>query len=205
MAKEATERKKSPVNEKMLEAEGSTAITGAAPGQMEYGDIHLEDLGRLSDFPDSASIDDPEEGTGEWCVVLVDFMSGAGEHDAFTKGDVRRISRIVPGYANPEVDRNLVRSRVKRLLQIQAIRLASREEAGKGRIEVSFESESASVQAERQRRMAVEQENEILRERLGLARDAQIMATPGQAGASEAAQEAVAADPSWDEDDDKES
>ena len=185
-------RKSSSVNEKMFEVAGSTSIGEAdAPGTSNGGDIHFEELGRLSDFPSVMVNDNPIEGTGEWCVVLADYLSGAGEEDHFGKGHVRRISRLVPGYSDTEVDRGLVKGRIRRLLETKAIRLATRDEVGNDKVIVTLDSERDDMHNERQRRINAEQENTLLRERLGLAHDAQVAATPNQAGASDEAQQAA--------------
>lgn len=194
------ERQRSPVNEQMLKVDGTSSIDGDRPGSTTPNlDVSFEDLGKLSEFPSLDARDNPEDGTGEWCVVLSDYLSGSGDDDHFQKGHVRRLSRIVTGYADSvgangevvpaEPNRDKVRSALKRLFTLGAIRKASRNEIGQDKIDVTYESESASTQAERIRRQQVEEENAILRERLGLAADAQIAATPHQATASDEAQQ----------------
>lgn len=185
------ERKKSPINESMLEVEGTTSIGDALPpGSSIPTDIDFEGLGRLTDFPDDPEAATHTDGSGEYVVVLTDYLTGAGEHDYFSKGHVRRISRVIPGYGDKNQE-ELVKGRIKRLLGLKAIRLATTEEQGQDKVEVTLESESETVTAERNRRIAVEQENAILRQRLGLANDAAVAATPGQAGASAEAQGAA--------------
>lgn len=185
----AKDRNKSPLNDKMLEADGDSAIVGPPPGTANRADIELEDLGKLSEFPTPMHSVHPEEGTGEYVVVLADFLSGSGEN-TFVKGDVRRLSNIIQGYDDPRTDREVIKGRIKRFFDMKAIRLATAEEAGRDKVQVTLESESESVQNERNRRIAAENENRILRERLGLASEAQAAASPN-AGASGQAQQAT--------------
>lgn len=204
------ERKKSPVNEAMLEVQGTTSIGDAPPpGIINYADVDLEELGQLSEFPSTLMLDDPEQGVGPWMVVLSDYLSGAGQFDDFTKGDVRRLSRIVKGYDDPDVSRDIVRARVKRLFELKAIRKAAPEEVGKVKVEVTRESESESVAQERNRRISAEAENERLREQLALANAGLVNASPNQADASLTAQKEAAGDgdesgkdPNWEDDED---
>lgn len=185
-------REVSPVNKNMYKADGATPVQGEAPGTSNKGDIHFEDLGKLSEFPTPPhSTANPEEGTGEYVVVLCDFLSGAGEHDTFLKGHVRRLSRIIPDYGTEE-DRDIIRGRVKRLFDNKAIRLAAPEEKGKDMVAVSVESESESVTAERNRRILLQNENEVLRQKLAEALGARDDLTPSKAGQSSAAQSAAA-------------
>ncbi len=191
MAKEAVSRKQSIMSDKIYEVDGVNAIGNVpAPGVSEHNVVEFETLGQLMDVAtDSQNHDD---GEGEFVVVLSNFLSGASEDDHFSQGDVRRISRVVPGYSDPAVSRDVVRDRVRRLLSLKAIRLATPEEQSQSRIDVTVEGESASVQSERNKRIAVERENTLLRERLGIANGAYLDASnPGQAGASNAAQQAV--------------
>lgn len=202
-------RKQSPINEAMYEVQGTTSIGDATPpGLIDIADVDLEELGRLSEFPAVGVLDNPDEGTGPWLVVLSDYLSGAGQHDDFTKGDVRRMSRIVVGYADPEVARDVVKSRVRRLFELKAIRKAAPEEIGMGKVEITAEGESESMAHERNRRIAAEAENERLREQLALANAGMVNASPQQSGASAGAQaEAVGEeakggnkDPEWEDD-----
>lgn len=185
------DRNKSPLNDKMLEAEGQSAIMGPPPGTANRVDIELEELGKLSEFPTPMHGVHPEEGTGEYVVVLADYLSGSGEN-SFVKGAVRRLSNIIEGYDDPSIDRDVIKGRIKRFFDMKAIRIATKEEAGQDRVEVTLESESETVQNERNRRIAAENENAILRERLGMATEAQAAASPN-AGASGAAQQATIA------------
>jgi hypothetical protein len=195
------ERKKSPINEHMLEVEGTTSIGDApAPGTSKpFMDVHLEDLGPMSEFPELQNERDIEEGVGDYCVVLADYFSGATDYDNFVKGDVVRLSKLIPGYTDKKVSRDIIKGRILRHFQNGSLRKASSDEIGVGRIEVTLESESQTVQSERNRRIALERENEILRQRLGMAYDAKVAATPGLAGASEEAQDAVGDDDSGSE------
>ncbi len=82
-------RQVSTQNDKMLNAEETqSAIIGEVPpGTANMGsDITLEELGALSSFPDPTPIDNPDEGTGDAVVVLVDILSGVGG-DAFGGSD----------------------------------------------------------------------------------------------------------------------
>lgn len=188
-------RNKSAANETMLEVpeDSKSAISGSAPGTATAPakGVYFENLGHLADFPTGGSTSNPGEGSGESCVVLVDFMSGATPDDQFTKGQVVRLSRLIPGFTDETVDRDVIKSRIRRHFDNKSIRLATRDEQGQDFVEVTFETESDAMQSERDRRIAVERENEILRERLGIANEAMIAATPGQAGASGVAQNAV--------------
>ena len=179
----------SEVDKTKREAIGTTAVPGLAPGTaLAADDIDLENLGRLSEFPDLQPNDDPVEGTGEFVVILADYFTGVGEGDYFKKGDVRRMSRVIQGYADPKVNRDVVRGQIKRYLSIKAFRLATRDEQGQGHVEVTFETESDAVTLERNRRIQAENELELLRNQMGLAVEGQAQATPGRAGASGAAQ-----------------
>lgn len=192
------QRKHSESNKNMLEAEGATPINGLPPGMgLSEGDISFEELGKLSEFPDSLEVDNPEEGTGDFIVVLSDTLTGV-EDESFKKGDVRRLSRVIMGFEKPEIDRDFIKGRIKRLFALKAIRMASSEEVtmarkNGGAIEVIPENETNEVHVERNRRFALEQENERLRRSLQMAEAAQQQATPGKAGSSEQAQTAAAA------------
>lgn len=185
-------REVSPVNAQMFKANGATPVQGEAPGTANKGDIHFEELGRLADFPNPphASVG-PEEGVGEYVVVLTDYLSGAGPHDTYLKGHVRRLSRIIPFYVE-EPNRDVIKGRIKRLFDDRAIRLATKDEWGQNRVTVTVESESASVTAERNKRILLESENEVLREQLANSMAARQDATPATAGQSDAAQDAAA-------------
>ncbi len=78
------------------------------------------------------------------------------------------------------------------MFDVGAIRLADKEEATQSNVPVTAESETPSMQAERNRRIGVEQENAILRQKLEDAHGAIDNATPGKAGASEEAQKEAA-------------
>lgn len=191
-------RKRSTVNENMLEADGATPITGLPPGEGQpLGDVTIETLGKLSSFPDLTQVDNPAEGTGEWIVVLSDFLTGTGETESFARGAVRRLSRVVVGLDDESVDRNLVKGRLKRLFTLRAIRMATNEEVAyaeqnAGKIDIVEANETEAVQNERAKRLELEKENEQLRQALMNAGVAREEATPSTAGASSAAQAATA-------------
>lgn len=185
-----TQREVSPVNKTMFKATGATPVQGDAPGTSNMADISLEDLGKLSDFPNPPhAAQNPDDGTGEYVVVLADYLSGADEY-TFTKGHVRRLSLIIQDY-DKEPNRDIIKGRIKRFFEIKAIRLASPEEKGQDRVAVTVESESKSVTEERNKRIMVENENEVLRTALANATSAAQDATPNTAGQSAAAQTAV--------------
>lgn len=181
-------RKASAVDEKMLKVEGTTSIGLAeAPGKLPEADVEFEGLGLLSEFPSQSELEKPE-GTGEHCVVLCDFMTGVDGHGSFRKGDVVRLSWVIAGYTDRKVSRETVKSRIKELFNVRALRKATRDEKKLTKVEVTMESESQSVAQERNRRIELENENELLRQKLMEATGAVVAATPGQAEASDAAQ-----------------
>ena len=174
-------REVSEFDKTKLKATSERIDPGPNPGSslQENKSLYFEGLGYLDTFPTSIERRD-EEGAGEWCVVLMDFISGA-EGEGFEKGDVRRLSHFITGYEKEEVSRNDVKIRVKRLMGLNAIRQASSEEViaskeNNGRITLLYED--PTVAGERARRIQLEREMEVLKARLAEAENAQDRMTP---------------------------
>jgi len=110
------------------------------------------------------------EGTGEYVVVLSDYLTGA-DGESYFQGNVRRLSLLITGFNEKKTKDYEIEKRVKRLFRINSIRVASAEEIEKGQIEVDYRNETPEVQAHRDRTLTLERENQELRARLGLGPD----------------------------------
>lgn len=155
-------------------AEGENFVEGEAPGSsIQQDGFYFEGLGYLEDFEDKFLPSD-SEGTGDWFVVKVDGMTGA-HAQPYTKGDVRRLSHFVNGINDDGTipNKTKVASGLKRLLSLNAIRLATKEEINEALYNNGKVSEmlpdSADLAVEREKRIRAEQELEGLRARLGMA------------------------------------
>lgn len=144
--------KVSSTNATMREAEGEAIKTSDAPGSSLHKGVQLEGLGNLEDFPLDG--DDDTEGVGEHCVVLSHVLTGA--HEVFSQGDVKRLSLLIGGYKTEGIPVDYVKSQIRRLFELGAIRLATADEATMGHIKVSFENETHQVQDERAKRVTAE-------------------------------------------------
>lgn len=149
---------------KFYEATGPSSIKDARPGTNMIPNplLYFEGLGNVDDFPEIIDVKD-EEGVGTHCVVLSDILSGA-EGVTYVKGQVHRLSKLVPNYNNP--DRDKVKSTVRRLVQLGAIRHATTEEIAVGQANVTVESEGGVASEERAKRIQAEAENADLRKKL---------------------------------------
>lgn len=131
--------------------DGGNKIKGDRPGSsIANTDYTFEELGDLMTFVPKTA-EQQEEGSGEWMTVLADYVSGAGGQPLF-KGQVKRLSQFVTNYGPDDT----TRAAVLRLLQMEAIRKSTREEAGAGIANITMESESPEVKAERAKRMIAE-------------------------------------------------
>lgn len=181
-------KKESATVKDRFEAVGANAIGEApAPGTQTYG-FEIENLGFLDEFPTK---DTPitKEGAGPYCIVVASFLTGAEQ--TFVRGDVRKLSFFVSGYGTEE-NVDVLKKRIRRLFDIGAIRKASRDESRVAHVELPVGIESKEVTSEKIRRINLEEENAILREKLGLAADAVVRYTPELAEASGAAHAAGA-------------
>ena len=143
-----------------------SAITGPAVGaSMKRSDVHLEDLGYLDELPDVEDLEG--EGTGDKCVVIIDYLCGANGN-GFVRGDVRRLSKFINGYENPKVSRDVIKAAAKRLFVIGAIRKATAEEMGEAWVEITEATETDAFQQERAKRVAAEQRLAELEEQFGV-------------------------------------
>jgi hypothetical protein len=133
--------------------DGDNTIKGPHPGaSIKKNDMTFEDLGDLMTFEEPKP-DKEAEGRGEFMTVLSDYLSGADGMPHY-KGEVVRLSKLVTNYAPDDA----TRASVLRLLNIDAIRKATRQEIAAGVANVTLESESPEVRKERQLRMAAEAE-----------------------------------------------
>jgi hypothetical protein len=157
----------SDVDETMRKVVGGSTMKGPTPGASRFKGIVFEGLGTIDEFPTERA-EDNEQGTGESCVVLSDVLTvGAGDGAmSYVQGHVRRLSKLVSGYADPEIPRDVVKANIRRLFELGAIRLATREEATQDRIEVNLAHETETLQDERAKRVAAEMENAELRAQL---------------------------------------
>lgn len=162
--------------------EGESAIQDSRPGSTKTP-VHFEGLGNLDDFPDHINMQDVE-GVGTQCVVLTDILSGAGG-ETYTKGQIHRISKLVPDYDHE--DKDIPKSNIRRLMSLGAIRPATPEEIKAGFATITMDSESEATQTERAKRLELESENERLRAQLNVA--------TGKAGADPAPTGKKAGDP----------
>lgn len=160
MAKQ--QRKKSEADKSMLEAVGDV-IVGDSPGATAFHNIEFEGLGKLIDFPRAAGEEDTEEGTGEWCTVEADYMTGA-DGVGYKRGDVRRLSKFVQGYSDmTDSTKDAVREEIRRLMEVGAFRIAAPDEQGAGSVDLGPRFVSHEVTSERSRRIKAERELEELR------------------------------------------
>lgn len=145
------------------EVSGDRAIRDARPGETKTENVNLvfEGLGNLEDFPEIIDTKDTE-GVGTKVVVLSDVVSGA-DGETYVKGQVLRISKLVPGYGE---DQERAKSVIRRLVSLSAIRHATPEEIKQGFAEVTPESENEATQSERSKRLEAEMRNEVLERRI---------------------------------------
>lgn len=166
MASKEKEPEVSPMNASMRKLEDNI-VQGVAPGTgMKKVSVHLEGLGYLDDFPTQRDTDGGE-GTGDKCVVLHDFVSGAGGI-GYDQGQIVRLSKLINGYDDENVHRDVIKVAARRLLESGAIRLATDEEVDLDRIEIYEANETPQVRAEREKRIAAETENRELKAKLGM-------------------------------------
>lgn len=111
--------------------------------------------------------DDNREGTGEYVVVLSDYLTGA-DGESYFQGNVRRLSLLITGFNEKKTKDYEVEKRVKRLFRINSIRVASVSESELGQIDVDYRNETPQVQAHRDRTLTLERENQELRSKLGI-------------------------------------
>lgn len=133
--------------------DGDNKIKGAHPGSSIVNrDMSFEDLGDLLTFvpPDP---DKEDEGTGEWVTILFDHVSGS-DGKAHFKGEVLRFSKLITNYAPDDT----TRASALRLLNMDAIRKSTPEEARNGVAIVTQASESPEVRQERALRMEAERQ-----------------------------------------------
>lgn len=150
-----------------IEAAGANPMktNSPPPGSTKHAKpLEFEGLGSLADFPETVDRQNVE-GEGTYCVVLTDILAGA-DGETYTKGQVHRVSKLVPAYFND--DKTLAKASIKRLVGLNAIRHATPEEIASGFAEVTSESESESTQRERNKRLELESENEALRRKLSI-------------------------------------
>jgi hypothetical protein len=158
---------KAPTPEKGPVSVGDGLFDGIEPPEQTREPVNLEGIGDIMKVDTKPAT--PDEGVGDFVVVLADIISGPA--GGFTKGMVTRISNLVPGFADRNRDEEAVRAECRRLLiDNKAIRLATAEEA-----------ETPHVADERNRRISAEKrlleaEAEIRR----MKGENQIAPVPGQ-------------------------
>lgn len=124
-----------------------------------FGDI------AVAEKNDGVSQEEIEGGTGPYCVVLSHYLSVGFENAVgYRRGDVRRLSKLVPNFSDPK-KKDVVQATIVRLFEGDAIRQATESEAFKattpgqnGRIEIRAgastemnEAHAATVRAEQER------------------------------------------------------
>jgi len=148
-----------PVSDAVKLEEGGNTISGPPPGSsVKNVEMSFEDLGDLMTFN---PVKDDGEGTGEFVTVLSDYLTGADGHPLF-KGSVIRLSKCVTNYAKDDATRGAV----LRLINVEAIRKATRQEIMAGSANITMMSESPEVREERALRMAAEAKLEMLQKQL---------------------------------------
>ena len=155
------------------------SFSGQIPGETvvkKPRGIYIEGLGDLADNELDVPEEDESEGEGDFAVVLVDLLTGAGGV-SYTKGDVRRMSKFVNGFSDKSKV-TVARSEARRLFDLNSIRFVSEEEKGHKKIVIEARQETSEVQLERERRIRAERENNRLREQLANAMMAQEAASP---------------------------
>lgn len=165
------------------EANTASPITGAAPGTSEPvrrpSDGITLSIGGLGLASEVKTNDDPEYGEGEYVVVLTDILTGLNQ--SYPKGSVRKISNFIANYGD-EAHRDQNLADATRLFDLKAIRLANREEHGKGQVELVNESDE--LRMERERRRKAEEELDQFRKAASLDANLELKEgeTMGQAG-----------------------
>lgn len=134
------------------------------------GDVHADQA--APPIANGADI----EGEGDRVVVIVDYVSGPGGV-GFMKGNVRYLSLFFESWGD-EKFMPLIRSGASRLFELDAIRLATEDEATMSQIDVTPSSETSDVQKERDARIRAERELNSLRMQLVAAQIAQDTASP---------------------------
>lgn len=159
------------------EATTASPITGTAPGTSEPvrrpSDGITLSIGGLGSMSEVVADDDPEYGEGEYVVVLSDVLSGVRQ--SYPKGTVRKISNFIQNYGD-EKHREQNLADATRLFDLKALRLANREEIGKGQVELVNETDE--LRLERERRRKAEEELDQFRKAASL--DASLEVEPGQ-------------------------
>lgn len=134
----------------------------------------------LRNMPDIVPAqEDPAEGEGEFYVVTVDALIGA-DGVAFTKGDVRRLSKFINNYGD-EKHRDEVYKAFQRLEELKAIRPADLRESEQSKIDID-KVDVIDARQEQLRRIAAEQELEQYKKMAAQATQAQQKASPAQTG-----------------------
>lgn len=118
----------------------------------------IEGLGYLEDFETNVNKMRTTGDKGQAFVVLVDSLA-TPDQEGRVKGQIIHLVDLDPDFDKPKRDKNETAKIVRRLLELNAIRLADSEEATKDRVEVTESNETPEVRAERQKR--IELENEI--------------------------------------------
>ena len=144
-------------------AQGLQAPAGEPGKGAAWEKYSFAGLGKLGEFP--KEIMDMNEGHGEKVVVIVDFLSA--NEQKLRKGDIVRLSRVIQGYADPDVSDDEKRAEIRRLFDAGAIRLATREEETMSHIDLNMLTETAEVRAERDKRIASEQKLKEYEARFG--------------------------------------
>lgn len=150
----------------MSEAPAVNTISGPETGSSRFlsNGMELEGLGTLNlDSPLPEELND-NEGTGEKFVILSDIFSGVD--GTFKKGDVRRLSLLISGYTDSKVDREVVKSRIARIIKNKGMRIATGEEKNATWVEIKTHLENEDVQQIRDEKAMFEIENQKLREEL---------------------------------------
>lgn len=147
------------------EVQGANAFVGDAPGTIASrpSDGVILEIGALGKPSEAKAGSDPDEGIGEYVVVLAGVLSGVTE--SYSKGRVVRLSKLIRQYGEEgQNEQNLADA--TRLFDLKAIRLALKDEAGKGHVEVHNESDE--LRAERNKRRMLEDELESYRKAASL-------------------------------------
>jgi hypothetical protein len=175
----------------------SQGLGGMATEQSEQEQVRfskvpqtLQGLGNLQVIDPELDVphEDDDEGEGEWCVVLVDYLSG-NKGVGFTKGDVRRVSKLVAGYGD-EKRVSEARNNARRIFEGEHVRVATDDEiikAGaidpetrkpRGKVQLLTRVTTSDVNILQTQLAQSQRENEEMRRQLDVLREAQRKATP---------------------------
>jgi hypothetical protein len=142
------------------EATGSVIKETVAKSEKSDGQLTFEGLGDLSVPIEELdiNIEDPNSGEGEYVVMMHEYVSGVNK--VYKKGDVRKLSKLLANYGVEEFVKD-VRASAKRLVDLGAIRLATKEEQGKVWVEAGENSDAVAL--ERSKRIQLERELDTLK------------------------------------------